>query len=1158
MSIDFRLETVSLQLAGNREHEPIDHFLGRMHTHGVQVHQLTRELLDDPKSKPNPLHGAILKLFPQAQELRLVTTNFDNHFSVEASRIYDQDPEIFNAPALPVGLDFSGLVYIHGSVDGPSSRLVLTDSDFGRAYITQGWARRLLLDIYSNYVVLFIGYSHNDLVLSYLVRGLPRNRAKLYALTPAKNTEHWDFLGIEAVGYPLRSAPSKHRALNESVEAWAYLVGMKELEHEARIKVLLKGSPPLVGSEDDDYLQGVVQDPERIHFFVRNAKSVEWLLWAENRGLLDPLFTRRTEGDKRLWDLSSWFAGQYGLLHPEEALGVFERQGQVLGHSLWHDIVRHLHAERQPDSTVIRRWLPIIIEQHTPEDRVEVLEYLFGKTANAGPMSLVVMLYEYLSRPRVKLEKSFTFFDEGRRDHRPTSGKMSILGSYHWLKEALDKVLIPNMSTIAEDLARVAAQSLQRAHEINVIYDNADSEWDGASFRRSAIEQHPQDRLTESIDAVIDTCRDSLEWMMLHRVRAARKHVSEWVKSSSPMLRRLAVHGMRKDERRSPDYRVSWVVRNQLLSSILLHHEVYLLLRDAYPQASDEAKRTLLDHARRITQDNIKKNPERDSSVYWLGLLQLLAWLNQAAKSKCPLARGRMNRLKKKYPNFTMSEFPEFTHWTGGVKWGSESPVTAQGLLEMKIKDAVRLLVNFEDKRFDGPSRDGLLRVMSASVSEKPDWGLKVAGELLKRRRANSDIWNRLFWGWTEAALDDRLWQAILEKIENNPRMMMHTHEVAQLLERGLRRESDKLPYPMLEQAERIGMKLWTSAARDSSARVAGTGGWIQAAINETGGVLAEFFTMALSLRRKIAGTRWKGIPARLKRQLHRMLKEESYTGEMAQVILAGQLHFLYACDPPWAEKNVIPLLSWERGSRRAVKAWHGFLGWGQLFDELLPKLLPAYEQSFSHLESDLLDVREQFVEQVASICCLSTVQRARGKWLSSFLSAVNNESRVHFVEAVKRILWELPESRVSEIWAKWLKPYWNNRLRGRPVGLSADEGGKMAEWAPHMVSVFAEYVDKVVALPQPVSVGSFVFHMMAEKSLATKHPVSVAKYLLHVIPNSYETYHDSGELEEILDQLVEHKDTHEEIRKIMDILAGKRSSLPAKFLGRIDGSTEC
>jgi hypothetical protein len=49
-------------------------------------------------------------------------------------------------------------------------RLVVTDKDFGRAYLREAWAARFLERIFSAVTVLFIRYSHGDVVMHYLTR----------------------------------------------------------------------------------------------------------------------------------------------------------------------------------------------------------------------------------------------------------------------------------------------------------------------------------------------------------------------------------------------------------------------------------------------------------------------------------------------------------------------------------------------------------------------------------------------------------------------------------------------------------------------------------------------------------------------------------------------------------------------------------------------------------------------------------------------------------------------------------------------------------------------------------------------------------------------------------------------------------------------------
>src|SRR5688500_2333426 len=83
---------LALQIADGtlalQENEPLDHFLGRLKARGTAVHQRAQAILSNPASEPTELHYALLKLFPSASAVRLVTTNFDPHFSTAALSVF--------------------------------------------------------------------------------------------------------------------------------------------------------------------------------------------------------------------------------------------------------------------------------------------------------------------------------------------------------------------------------------------------------------------------------------------------------------------------------------------------------------------------------------------------------------------------------------------------------------------------------------------------------------------------------------------------------------------------------------------------------------------------------------------------------------------------------------------------------------------------------------------------------------------------------------------------------------------------------------------------------------------------------------------------------------------------------------------------------------
>lgn len=122
------------------------------------------------------MHKAILRLAKLRGEagVRLVTTNFDTLFE-QASTTWKFGKDLHSGPILPIprndkAVTWRSVVYLHGRLDeaGANEHLVMTSADFGRSYLTDAWAARFVARLFSDFTVLFIGYSLNDPVLRYM------------------------------------------------------------------------------------------------------------------------------------------------------------------------------------------------------------------------------------------------------------------------------------------------------------------------------------------------------------------------------------------------------------------------------------------------------------------------------------------------------------------------------------------------------------------------------------------------------------------------------------------------------------------------------------------------------------------------------------------------------------------------------------------------------------------------------------------------------------------------------------------------------------------------------------------------------------------------------------------------------------------------------
>jgi hypothetical protein len=260
--------------------QPLDEILGKVNDdYKVDVHQRIYELVSRPGSRPSPLHKAVVNL-ASASTVRLVTTNYDHHLS---TLLDGQEVHEYLAPAVPMGDDFTGVVYIHGRLDQERRRLIATDDDFGKAYLNDAWAARFLDRMFGEYPVLFVGYSHNDTIMKYLARGLGGRSEKRYVLTEDTDITFWRRLGITTV-HCLRSDQPK--VLND----WATRSSEGLLGSRSRVKDLVAGQDPSPVPEAASFLETILSDKDTVRFFCEYARGTAWLQWAEGRPEFATLF----------------------------------------------------------------------------------------------------------------------------------------------------------------------------------------------------------------------------------------------------------------------------------------------------------------------------------------------------------------------------------------------------------------------------------------------------------------------------------------------------------------------------------------------------------------------------------------------------------------------------------------------------------------------------------------------------------------------------------------------------------------------------------------------------------------------------------------------------------------------------------------------------
>lgn len=252
------------------------------------------------------LHIALLRLAKLSRHpgLRLVTTNFDTYFE-SADPALRPGLDLHSGPVLPIPRDdraasWRSVVYLHGRLEPAphgNDHLIMTSADFGRAYLTDGWAARFVGRLFADFSVLFVGYSLNDPVLRYMTdafaaealaarRRSTRPPAYIFVsykgkAPPAGVLEDWRHRGLEPIFYHHRG---HHRLLRETIIAWA-AARDDWLSSTATLVARLAGSPPqkLTPSESANLLWALFGRPQdggygaRIFAELNPAPLIEWL-----------------------------------------------------------------------------------------------------------------------------------------------------------------------------------------------------------------------------------------------------------------------------------------------------------------------------------------------------------------------------------------------------------------------------------------------------------------------------------------------------------------------------------------------------------------------------------------------------------------------------------------------------------------------------------------------------------------------------------------------------------------------------------------------------------------------------------------------------------------------------------------------------------------
>jgi hypothetical protein len=1065
-----------------------DRVLGRIKDGGVDVHHIIKTIIGDPASRPNELHRALARLATARPAVRIVTTNYDPHLST-AIRDCGVDVAEYRGPAVPLGDDFDGIVYLHGALTQDPRHLIATEADFGRAYLKYAWAARFVERMFAEYTVLFVGYSHNDTVMRLMARAIGAGNKKRYALTPDPDNEVWRTYGVVPVEYKIVSG--SHAALAEAVDGWAALTSMGLRDHRQLVAQLVAGTPSLV-PEDVSYLEAVLADPERVRFFAELADGSEWLSWAAQRPQFQAMFDPDAPYSPCTTQLADWFVERFAMVEALSAgaLMVVHGGGGRLAPVLCNTLGQHLHRLSGPRQAWLGPWLMLLMK-HAGEGHNRWLEQALLRSELLADREAALLLFDNLTEPRLRQRLLYAGGEP--------SFDVELRGSTYYLDKAWNDVFRPVLVEMAAAVLAIVDRQLRQMFGLLTIAGSARPGWDPVSFGRHTVEG-PGDEFRTAADVVIDAARDCIEVLLRSGGPSGRGYLDTWAGSDVTILRRLALHGWICRSDIDATAKVTWLRERGWLFEHQLRPEVFRLIRAALPDASVPQADALVADA----ETAVLKGRDDEHIAYMR--FNALTWMAQSAPD-LRSARTALDALTSVYPHFVPRPDPDQFRSKIEVRVIPEQPPMPTDELHARIESdgsaAIAELRQYEDVEvpFDGPSWSDALQVLAATVHQYPADGFKVLDAI---EPGSTDIVTSVIDGWSSSALNDETAVAVLRRLRSLD-LAAAADSVARLLLGGIAEEANATKWHLLPEARDLAESLWSVLVPVEPPDDGHD--WLTLSINRPAGRLADFWIRAVSADWTAAGDAWAGLPPGLSRPLETMLEGTDSRTWLAEVVLAGRVAFFFAADRRWCEAFLLPLMDWKTDEHRARRAWDGYLSIGRINDELFRSgLRDGYLATVAHADQLQADLRHPLISHLAAVAVYSTTSDPL-TWTQDFTARADEEQRVEWMTQVAQSLRDLEPHAVEQQWQRWMSQYWQGRLDSRPIMLTTEEASALATWVAYLTNSLADGVGLATAHAAALS-ERHTLDDWTDARLA-QEPALFAKLLAHLLKGTTPPFWD-------------------------------------------------
>ncbi len=949
-------------------------------------------------------HEAILKLSKYADAKhphpvwRIVTTNFDRLFEIAKEKLA-QSTRIYEAPLLPIPKpsEFSGIVHLHGLLPAEKehareSRLVMTNSSFGQAYLTERWAARFVTELFKAFTICFVGYSLDDLVLRYITDALSADKrsgdvsgCEFFAFADydgprnrGKTENRWRDRHVTPILFDRRH---DFRLLHESLHAWA---DQYENHIGGKIKIVTKtaNARPASGLHKDEFVEQMLwalSDKDKVPLKVFSrldpCPPFEWLSVFESDNkfglgrMLEGMFSHGQECPEEsqfLFDwliryvndprLFFWIVSKPLILHfrlrNTLAQIVYDQSGN---RGKDHQVID------SPDTAMRVLWRLYLLGKHQFDNSLAMPFSQFCKgLEKRSELTYVSVDILHVFEPKLYFQKPIIPMKHTRgtrKRHRELRELVRINIVLNPIFRRLDlysngaeECRLPRL--VSPLFVEPYQHLLEEAIWLTALVEGHQTASVAGAFSVASIAPHSQNRYFLSWEPLVFLLRDS--WLNLLEAKRTRAldFARLWFRSDFVLFRRLALFAAAQKKGIPPEEWLDWLLENDAknLWDVYQRHEIYNLLSTS-GRLSIGALRRLEKAILAGPSLLLEKDPQREQIHRILSIWRFaMRVVNSGAKVSTNFKK-RIKTICDEYPDLTETDSIK----DGLLFWMEESSTRTDQRPCLMIPREQNLMVAFLESPRNTRENQYLKEFPNDRFREYRDnWRelcLANPEQCLSALKtvASHDNWPEEFWGgalsaWANKEQIEKTWSTLCPMLVEMPTIVFSRciGNVARYLDEAATFYRTRQPDEGETERESfcgktrciVGLCKRVFSVSDKTPDMHRHDP-LGVSINNPVGIATEALFSCWFQEQPRMGTGIKEPYRQLFSMLADPKRKELVCG---RVIMASNLVYLSHVDMEWTKNNMLPLFSW-RKSPEAQPVWFGFLWRLLLSDVLLPEM---------------------------------------------------------------------------------------------------------------------------------------------------------------------------------------------------------------------------